>query len=157
MPVAARERLLEGAAGVRGGARPVLLATLEVPFEAEAAAFAVDSAVESGQPLIVATFVEVPLAPMSAFLGYGVLEAGEEDAAKLRAPAELAHALGVRVERLRIGSPHPVAALLELVAERDPGLLVFGPDRALLKPRAYRKAAKRISERAACLVWLSAQ
>ena len=38
----------------RGGSRPVLLATLEVPFDEEAAAFAVDSAVECGQELIVA-------------------------------------------------------------------------------------------------------
>ena len=32
--------------------RPVLLATIEVPFENGAAAFAVDSAVECGQPLV---------------------------------------------------------------------------------------------------------
>lgn len=154
MPTAERQRSDVDAGGA-SGRRPVMLATLEVPFEEDAAAFAVDSAVESGQPLIVATVVEIPLAPMSAFLGYGVLEAPEEEAARLRAPAELAHALGVPVERLRVGSPHPVAALLELVAERGPGLLVFGPDRRLLKPRAYRKAVKRITERAACLVWVS--
>jgi hypothetical protein len=157
MATAERQRSDVGAAAGARGHRPVLLATLEVPFEDDAAAFAVDSAVESGQPLIVATMVEIPLAPMSAFLGYGMLEPPEEDAARLRAPAELAHALGVPVERLRVGSPHPVAALLELVAERGPGLLVFGPDRQLLRPRAYRKAVKKITERAACLVWVSDQ
>ena len=52
-------------------------------------------------------------------------------------------------------SPHPVDALLELVAERNPGLLVFGPDWSLLKPRRYRRAAKKIRERATCLVWLA--
>jgi hypothetical protein len=46
-----------------------------------------------------------------------------------------------------------VTALLELAAEREPGLLVFGPDRALLKGRVYRKAVRALRERATCLVW----
>ncbi len=137
------------------GKRPVLLATMEVPFDETAAAFAVDAAVECGQQLIVANVVEIPLGPMCVMMGYGSLDPSEEEAARLRAPAELAHAFGVEVERLRVRSPHPVDALLELVAERKPGLLVFGPDRSKLKPRAFRKAAKKIRERAACLVWLA--
>ena len=140
---------------VSGSSRPVLLATMEVPFDADAAAFAVDAAVECGQQLIVANVVEIPLGPMCVAMGYGTLDRSEEEAARLRAPAELAHAFGVEVERLRVRSPHPVDALLELVAERKPGLLVFGPDRAELKPRVFRKAAKRIRERASCLVWLA--
>ena len=138
--------------GARG--RPVMLATLEVPFDDEAAAFAVDAAVECGQPLIVATIIEMPLGPMCVIMGYGDLEPSEEEAARFRAPAQLAHTLGVHVERLRVRSPHPVDALLELVAEREPGLLVFGPDRSKLRPRRYRKAAQAVRERAACLVWL---
>ena len=35
------------------GGKPVMLATLDVPFAEQAAAFAVDTAVETGQPLIV--------------------------------------------------------------------------------------------------------
>ena len=135
------------------GRRPVLLATLEVPFDEAAAAFAVDSAVESGQPLIVANIVELLLAPCSLVLGFDRAESPEETEA-LRAPAVLAHSLGVEVERLRVRSPHPVDALLDLVAERAPGLLVFGPDRSQLKPRLFRKVVKKIRERATCLVWL---
>src|SRR2546421_1586267 len=97
----------EDTSRVWGRSRPVLLATLEVPFDEEAAAFAVDSAVECGQELIVANVVEVPLGPLCLFTGYGALEPSEADAARLRAPAELAHRLGVRVERLRVRSPHP--------------------------------------------------
>ena len=134
-------------------ARPVMLATLEVPFDAEAASFAVDSAVESGQPLIVANAVEIPLGPATVFLQYGDLEPTPEDAAALRSPAQLAHSLGVRVERFRLRSPHPVDAILELAAERAPGLLVFGPDRRRIRGRRYRKAARAIRERAGCLVW----
>jgi hypothetical protein len=73
----------------------------------------------------------------------------------LRAPAELAHSLSVEVERIRLVSPRPLDALLELVAERSPGLLVVGPDRSRMRGRAYRKAARRISAEAPCLVWLA--
>ena len=139
----------------RRRSRPVLLATMEVPFDDDAAAFAVDAAVECGQPLIVANVVEMPLGPTCVMMGYGALDPSEEDAARLRAPAELAHAFGVEVERLRMRSPHPLDALLELVAEREPGLLVFGPDRSRLKARTFKRAAKKIRSRAACLVWLA--
>ena len=135
--------------------RPVLLATLEVPFEETAATFAVESALECGQPLVVANVVQIPLGPLCLGMGYGSIEPGQDEAAKLRAPAELASALGVSSERLRVLSPHPVDALLALTAERRPGLLVFGPDRARLARRTYRKAAKRIADRAACLVWFA--
>jgi hypothetical protein len=134
--------------------RPVLLATLEVGFDPVAAEFAVDAAVEAGQPLIVANVVEMPLGPMCVLMGYGALDPADDDAARLRAPAELAHSLGVPVERLRVRSPHPLDALLELVAERAPGLLVFGPDRVRLKPRLYRRAVKKIRAGVGCLIWL---
>ena len=137
-------------------ARPVMLATLEVPFDAAAAAFAVDTAVETGQPLVVVNAVEILLAPASLTLGYGDVDPTEDDAAGLRAPAELARSLGVRVERLRLKSPHPVAALVQLAAERRPGLLVFGPDRSRLRRRRYRNAAREVRDRAPCLVWLAA-
>jgi nucleotide-binding universal stress UspA family protein len=134
--------------------RPVLLATLDVPFAEEAAAFAVDSAVETGQPLVVVNVAEVLLGPW-AMLGYGYVER-EDLQHELRKPAQLAQSLAVPVERLRVCSPHPIDALLEVVAERDPAVLVFGPDRSFLKPRRYRKAAEAVSERASCLVWLAA-
>jgi nucleotide-binding universal stress UspA family protein len=134
------------------GSRPVLLATLDVPFSDEATAFAVDSAVESGNPLVLVNVAEV-LPTTYTVLGYGYVERDElQDA--LRKPAELAHSLAVQVERLRVCSPHPVAALLEVVAERDPGLLVFGPDRRHLSRRRYRKAERAVRERVSCLVWL---
>jgi Universal stress protein family len=136
------------------GSRPVLLATLDVPFSEEATAFAVDSAVESGQPLVVVNAAEVLLAP-SSLAGFGYIERDDlQD--ELRKPALLAQSLAVHVERLRVCSPHPVDALLEVVAERDPAVLVFGPDSTRLKPRTYRRAVKKIRERATCLLWLAA-
>jgi hypothetical protein len=141
--------------GLHDAGRPVLLATLGVPFDPDASAFAVDAAVEAGQPLIVANVVVLPPLGMSVAMGYDQLPYSPEEAEALRAPAELAHSLGAEVERLRVRSPRPVEALLQLVAERGPGLLVFGPDRSRLRGRAYRKAAKALRRRAACLVWLA--
>jgi hypothetical protein len=146
---------IEQATDAGRGGRPVLLATIDVPFDEEAATFAVESALECGQPLIVANVLQIPLGPLCVAMGYGTLDPSEEHAANLRAPAELAHSLGVTLERLRVLSPHPIDALLELVTERKPGLLVFAPDRAALKPRVYRRAAKRVSAKASCLVWLA--
>ncbi len=135
------------------GARPVLLATLDVPFDEEAMAFAVDAAVENGQPLVVVNAAQI-LPTTWALLGYGYIERDDLQHELLK-PAQLAHSLAVHVERLRVCSPHPVDALLELVSERGPGLLVFGPDRAQLRRWTYARAAKRIRKRASCLVWMS--
>ena len=143
----------EDVSGRAAGDRPILLATLDVPFVEDAIAFAVDSAVESGNPLVVVNAAEVLLTP-GALVGYGYVERDDLQCA-LRKPAELAGSLRVPVERVRVCSPHPVDALLELVAERRPGLFVFGPDRTQLSRRRYRKAAEAVSERAPCLVWVA--
>lgn len=150
--VAARGRVGRGSAV----SRAVLLATLGVPFDPAASAVAVDAAVEAGQPLIVANVVQLPPMPLSIVMGYDQAGDPPELLAALRAPAELAHSLGVSVELLRVKSLHPIPALLELVAERGPGVLVFGPDRAKLRGRTYRRAAKAICETVTCLVWLAA-
>jgi nucleotide-binding universal stress UspA family protein len=147
-----RRSPLDDVTVVPAAGRPVLLATLDVPFSEEATTFAVDSAVESGQPLLLLNVAEV-LPTVYSFLGYGYVER-EDLQDELRKPAELAASLAVKVERLRVCSPHPVDALLEVVAERDPAVLVFGPDRAQISRRRYRKAERVVRERAACLVWI---
>jgi hypothetical protein len=114
----------------------------------------VDSAVESGQELVLVNAVELILGPGAFVFGTSWELEGEEEARALAAPARLAASLGVRVERLRVCSPHPVDALVEVVGEREAGLLVFGPDRARLRPRRYRRAAQAVRERVRCLVWL---
>ena len=106
-----------------------MLVTFDVPVRADAAEMAVDTAVESGQPLILVNFVELTIRPMTASWGAEVVVMEDVDES-LRAPAELAHSLAVSVERLRIVTPRRVEALLELVGERMPGLLVSGPTRA---------------------------
>lgn len=139
------------ASGDRG---PILLATFfSVPFDQGACEFAVDSAVEGGQSLIVANVVELPPLPMSVRLGHDHLDNQPDIEAALRAPAELANALGVHVERLLVRSPRPVTALLQLTAERRPGLLVLGSDPARLSRRFFGRVWRAVREEASCLVW----
>jgi nucleotide-binding universal stress UspA family protein len=132
-----------------------MLVTLDVPLVPSAVEFAVDSAVESGSPLLVVNVVATAFLPATLAGWDYVVRPEIEDS--LRRPCELAPSLGVRVERLRVRSPHPIAALLELVAERRPGLLVFGPDPALTSRRVYRKAQRALQKQEHCLVWVAAE
>jgi hypothetical protein len=155
MGVDIRDRGTEVSTGRGAAGRPVLLATLGVPLNEEASVFAVDTAVESGQRLVVANVTALEPLRMSITLGYDTLpELTPEVSASLRRSAELARSLGVRVERLRVRSPRPVQALLELVADVRPGLFVFGPDRRALRERRYRKALGAVRDRVTCLVWV---
>jgi Universal stress protein family len=149
-----RPQATGGLVGARG--RPVMLATLDVPFDSDAVVFAVDSAVELGQRLIVANFVEQAPLPLSAMMGYDDLPYPPEMAESLYQPVRLAQSLGVEVTRLRVKSFHPIPALLEVVAEQDPGLLVFGPDRSKIMRLRYWRAARAIRSRVTTLIWLAA-
>jgi nucleotide-binding universal stress UspA family protein len=138
----------------RGDGRPILLATFfSVPFDQGASELAVDSAIEGGQPLIVANVVELPPLPMSVRLGYDHIADPPEIDAALRAPVELADSFGVRVERLLVRSPRPISAILQLTAERRPGLVVLGSDPARLSRRFSRRVWRAVRDQAPCLVW----
>jgi nucleotide-binding universal stress UspA family protein len=139
----------------RAKGRPVLLATLDVPFDHDAVVFAVDSAVELGQPLIIANFVERAPLPLSAMLGYDDLPYPPEMADALAAPARLARSLGVEVTRLRVKSFHPIPAMLEVLAEQGAGIFVFGPDRTRIRRLRYLRAARALRSRATALLWLA--
>jgi hypothetical protein len=45
--------------------------------------------------------------------------------------------------------------MLETIAEEDPGLFVFGPDRSKVGRLRYRLAARAIRSRASTLIWLT--
>jgi nucleotide-binding universal stress UspA family protein len=135
--------------------RPVMLATLDVPFADEAVTFAVDLAVELGQRLIIANFVERAPLPLSAMLGYDDLPDPPELTDSLLAPAALARALGLKVTRLRVKSLHPVQAMLEVLSEEGAGIFVFGPDRRRIGRLRYLRAVRAIRTKATALVWLA--
>jgi Universal stress protein family len=155
MPVLQRQRPRATAGPAGGPGRPVMLATLDVPFDTSAVVFAVDSAVELGQRLIVANFVEQEPLPLSASMGYDDLPYPPEMAASLAEPVRLALSLGVNVVRLRVKSFRPVRAMVEVVAEQNAGLLVFGPDRRRIRQLRYRRAARAIRSSVTALIWLA--
>src|SRR5262249_28313748 len=115
---------------------------------------AVDSAVELGQRLIIANFVERPPLPLSAMLGYDDLPYTPEMADSLQEPARLAQALGVEVTRLRVKSFHPIQAMLQVISEQRVGIFVFGPDRRKMRRLHYWRAARAIRSKVTTLVWL---
>jgi hypothetical protein len=134
--------------------RSVILATLGVPLDPAASTFAIDAAVEEGRALILVNVTRLEPLSLSVRMGYDSLEEFTPAVTRsLRACVSLAGSLGVPVERLRVRSPRPLTALVELVAERAPGLLVFGPERAVLGERRYRRAVRAIREGCSCLMW----
>jgi hypothetical protein len=140
----------------RSRARPVVLATLSVAIDAEAERMATESALEANVPLIVANMIRMQALPTTMILArdYATLP-HEEDLDEVRATAGRAAALGIATELLRITSRRPLQALLELLSERDAGLLVFGPDRRLISRARFRAAAWIVRRRATCLVWIA--
>ena len=153
MPAATRRAPAAPGQSTGAGGRPVMLATLDVPFDTNAVTFAVDSAVELGGRLIVANFVERAPLPLSAMLGYDDLPYPPQLEESLAAPARLARSLGVEVTRLRVKSFHPIPAMLEVIAEQAPGIFVFGPDRARIGRVRYRRAVRAIRSRTGTLLW----
>jgi Universal stress protein family len=136
--------------------RPVLLGTLSVRVDPTAERMAVDTALELGARLILANMLVLPPYPLTVMIAreYATLP-HEEDLDAVRATAARAAALGIPTELLRVSSPRPVRALIELAQEREAGLLVFGPDRSRISGRRFRAAARAVRRHATCLVWIA--
>jgi len=144
--------------GTAGDARrPVVLGTLSVRVDPSAEDMAIASSLEAGAALIVVNAMRLPPYPATIMLlGAGAATLpDEEDLENVRATAQRAAALGIRTELLRVTAPRPVRALLEVVSERDAGLLVFGPDLSRIRRRRFRRAARALRRNASCLVWIA--
>jgi nucleotide-binding universal stress UspA family protein len=148
-------RMQRGAEPTR--ARPVVLGTLSVRVDPSAERMAIDSALEAGVPLVIANILRLrPYPTTLALLGpEGLNLPHEEDLDAVRATAARAAELGVTTELLRVTTRRPVQALLEIVAERDAGLLVFGPDLKLTGRLRFRSLACQLRRRAGCLIWVA--
>ena len=138
-------------------ARPVVLATLQVRVDPTAERMAIDSALEAGVPLVLVNILRFRPYPTTLLLvgPEGMNLPHEEDLEAVRATAARAAELGVKTELLRVTTRRPVQALLEIVAERDAGLLVFGPDLKLTSRLRFRSLARRLRRNASCLIWIA--
>ncbi|MGH3261355.1 MAG: universal stress protein [Trebonia sp.] len=134
------------------GRAPVVLATLSVRVDPEAERMAIESALEVDARLIVANMLMLPHLPTTLAIAreYATLP-HEEDLDEVRATARRAAERGLETELLRISSRRPLQSLIELVEERQAGLLVLGPD-PRRTPRWWRALAVR---RVRCLVWIA--
>lgn len=136
--------------------RPVMLATLAVPFDPDSARVAIQAAMEGGVKLIVVDAVEMPFWPQSLATRRADLEE-ESDRDAIRALVQQTAALGLEVEHLRVRSPRPAEAVIQIATERRAGLLVFGPDPSRFKPRFFSRVVRRIRKRASCLLWIAGE
>ena len=82
---------------------------------------------------------------------------GWTSAAAAETPRPALAGLGVDVEHLRVRSPRPAEAVIQIATERRAGLLVFGPDPSRFKPRFFSRVVRRIRKRASCLLWIAGE
>jgi nucleotide-binding universal stress UspA family protein len=141
-------------AGAASG-RPVVLATLSVRVDPRAEEMAISSALETRARLIVANMLMLPPHPTTLMLAreHATLP-HEEDLEAVRGTARRAAERGVQTELLRISSRRPLVALIELIRERQAGLVVLGPDPSRTPRWWLWLAARRVRRQADCLVWI---
>jgi hypothetical protein len=139
----------------RGRGEPVLLATFAgVPPHPDATDLAVAAAFETGATLLLADVVVRPRM-RRRLTGTAVVAM----APGLRPTVDRASDLGVRVERMRVAQPRPAAALLKVVHEFRPALVVFAPDPSAFsrwqwrKRRRFRRLVVALEREAPCLLW----
>ena len=140
------------AAATREDVRPIMLLTLNVPFEEEAIAVAVDAGAETGAALWICDAMSVS----PNYVGHVARSYAEQNNRRHASEvARRARERGVHVEQVAFHNPKPVRAAIEVAHRHEIGLLVFGPDRRKLSRLTYRRAVKRLRDDAGCLVWVS--
>lgn len=131
--------------------RPVMLLTLNVPFDERAVDFAVETAAETGSILYLCDAVPIALGNPAS---HGIRSFGEKETRNdLDRVSELARRSGVRVTQFVFHNPKPVKAVLAVVRDEEVGLLVFGANRSRLGRWSFRRTARRLRREAGCLVW----
>ncbi len=137
--------------GVAIPVRPVMLVTLNVPFDPVAVEFALDTAAETGAELYVCD--AIPLGYRN-YAGHVARQYAEHHNRRyLDEVVAFARARGIRTTQLAFHNPKPIRATLEVAANESVGLLVFGPEQTRRGKWAFRRAARRLRENACCLVW----
>jgi nucleotide-binding universal stress UspA family protein len=151
MTQATRDRPAAPDAAVASDVRPVMLLTLNVPFEEAAVEFAIDSAAETGAELYICD--AIPL-EYRTYVGHAARQYAESlNRRYLDAVARRSRDRGVRTTQLAFHNRRPVVTALEVAREHRIGLLVFGADRTRLGRWSHRRAARKVRDGAPCLVW----
>src|SRR3954454_2631292 len=140
-----------------GAGASVVLATLfDSPLADEAIHFAVDAAVEQGTRLAVVNIPQMPAGGRGPLIDLGD---PPDLAVSLRRATSAATAAGVSAASYRIRSLRPPAALVSLLRQEEPALVVLGPDVTRLSPvrgmtaRRYRRTVRALRLRTSALIW----
>jgi nucleotide-binding universal stress UspA family protein len=135
----------------------VLLATLfNAPIADAAIRCAVDAAFETGVPVAVVNVADVSVGGRGPRIDVGD---PPDLAASLRRATAAAAAVGVPTSSYRMRSLHPAATLISLIRDREPALVVLGPDverlSALRHMTAwrYRRIVRALGMRTSALLW----
>ena len=129
--------------------RPIMLLTVSAPIDDVAAAFAIESAVETRCPLIVCEAVLLTPDP-----GNQRPRTRGTQGDSCEAVARRAREHGVKVELAFFNNPRPVRAALIAASDYGIGLLIFGPDPAFVSRFRYRRWRRQVQRDAPCLVWM---
>ena len=126
-----------------------MLATLGSRLDPEAERVAIESAFENCTRLLLVNAVMARYAPRTPTLPR------EEDYEAVRGSADRAAEQGIFTELLRVRTPHPAKAIVEIANERGAALLVLGPRRrSWWRMFRVRRVARAIRRGTTCLVWL---
>ena len=143
--------LAPAATRIAQSVKPVMLLTVDVPFDRVAVYFAVDTAVETGAELYICDAVPIavgnPAVATARSFGNRITRDDVDEVTLY------ARGLGVRVTQLVFHNPKPVSAALGVIRDTGVGLVVFGADRRHLGRWTFRRTAKRLRTDSACLVW----
>ena len=150
MPALTR-RETAGAGGAAAGTagKPIMLFTVAAPVDEVAAAFAIETAVQTGCTLIVCEAVLVTIDP-----GNLRPRTAGDHAESCAAVARRACAAGATAEVAFFNNPRPVRAAIVAAKDYEIGLLIFGPDPSYLSRFRYRRWRRQVQRDAPCLVWL---
>jgi hypothetical protein len=130
---------------------PIMLLTLNVPFDASAVEFAIDTAAETGAELWICD--AIPLG-FQSYAGHVARQYAESLNRKhMTAVARRSREIGIRTRQLAFHNHKPVATAIAIAHEEHVGLLVFGPDRSQLGRWTFKRAVRRLNDEATCLVW----
>jgi hypothetical protein len=137
--------------GSATGTRPVMLLTVDVPFDPEGVRVAIEAAAETGAELLVCDVIPLAAGNPAARPPHSF---GDPDAlVSSENAAREAARHGVHASEFVFHNPRPERAALEIARQRDVGLLVFGPDAERYGRRRHARTARKLRRAASCLFW----
>lgn len=131
--------------------RPVMLVSLDIGFDDAAIETAVEAAIEANSTLLVCLGVQLPVGNANAaarrHMGDPVVR---EQIAEILVVARTA---GAKAQMVTYNSPRPISVLIDVVRDRNIGLLVFGPNRKRYGRLRFRLHARKLRRSVDCLFW----